>query len=62
MAQSLLFLPSSLCCTPEQSLMAIFITLVKTHTFKTIGGELSGECMSGVGQSYFLDKRRIQDI
>lgn len=42
--------------------MAIFITLVKTYTFKMIGGELSGECMSGVGQFYFLAKRRIQDV
>jgi len=48
------------CSSQEQSLMAIFITLVKTHNFKTIG-ELSGEYVSGMGQFYFLARRRIQD-
>lgn len=56
------FFPALHCSSREQSLMAIFITLVKTHNFKTIGGELSGEYMSGMGQFYFLARRRIQDI
>lgn len=43
------FFPAHRCSSQEQSLMAIFITLVKTHNFKTIGEELSGEYMSGMG-------------
>lgn len=43
------FFPAHHCSSQEQSLMAIFITLVKTHNFKKIGEELSGEYMSGMG-------------
>lgn len=50
------------CSSQEQSLMVIFIALVKAHNFKAIGGELSREFVPGMGQFYFLARKRIQDI